>query len=610
MIQFFKKNLGFKFAGLLFLTLCLAFIIMIFSISHINSSQTSTIKNQISTLLNNVKTDGMSQEAISDFNASAQTLKELPEKLETATFSWNILTLLLSFILVMILMLVIFRLMFINPLKILTEDLQHSIQGDERNLTVRVSIDRMDEIGILAGCVDTFISNLDKIIMNIGRKTETIAAASSEVSVVSEQMDTESTDLSEKSNSVAAAAEEMNASMHTVAAASEEASTNISIVADAAGQMQTNITGVAQNCEEARKISSSALEQVDTATEKVGHLGDAANEIGKVTQVITEIAEQTNLLALNATIEAARAGEAGKGFAVVAEEIKNLASQTAGATQSIREQIEGIQQSTEETVHEVSNISQVITNVDGIVNEIVIAIEEQSESATEVATNIEQASIGISEVNENVAQSSQVAAEIASDITTVDSVAADMSERVTNMASGAKDLDKLSVDLRGMISMFKVSLSESPETSDTLLSEKDIPDLFPWTSAMQLSIEEIDTHHKELVRLINQLHKAMRMQKGSSQLEIILNNLVEYTVFHFGFEEELFANFEYPDQDKHIETHKNLIAKINSFKNDFKQGKATVSLDLMGFLKDWLKEHILKTDKQYVPFLKEKMNKS
>lgn len=560
MIQFFKGNLEYKFAGFLSFFLLIAFLILFLFTSANDLLQT--------------------------------------------------VILFVSLALVMVAMMVVFRLVFLRPMRRLTEGLQSSIQGEERDLTVRVALDSGDDIGELAGHIDTFMSNLDNIIMNVGRRTETIAAASSEVSAASEQMDAESTDLSEKSNSVAAAAEEMNTSMHTVAAASEEASTNITMVAEAAGQMQTNITGVAQNCDEAKKISSDALEQVDTATDKVGHLGDAANEIGKVTEVITEIAEQTNLLALNATIEAARAGEAGKGFAVVADEIKKLAAQTAEATQSIREQIEGIQKSTDETVHEVGNISQVITSVDEIVSEIVIAIEEQSKTATEVAANIEQASIGISEVNENVAQSSQVAAEIASDITTVDHIAGDMSERVSNMAAGAKDLDQLSVDLRGMISIFKVTYNDGEETSTTSLTEKDIPDLFPWTSSLQLSIEEIDTHHKELVRLINQLHKAMRMQKGASRLESILNDLLDYTVFHFGFEEELFARFGYPEKENHKEIHKNLIAKIKSFKDDFQHGKSTVSLDLMDFLKDWLKDHILKTDKKYVPFLKDKMNQS
>ena len=141
----------------------------------------------------------------------------------------------------------IFHFIFFNPLKRLTKGLEKSVKGQDRDLTIRLSLNRQDEIGILAGCFDQFISNLDDIIMNIGRKTETVAASSSEVFMASERMHEESSDLSSRSNSVASAAEEMNSSMHTVAAASEEASTNISIVAGAAGLMQSNITGIVHN---------------------------------------------------------------------------------------------------------------------------------------------------------------------------------------------------------------------------------------------------------------------------------------------------------------------------------------------------------------------------
>jgi hemerythrin-like metal-binding protein len=424
--------------------------------------------------------------------------------------------------------------------------------------------------------------------------------------MASEQMHQESSDLSLRSNSVAAAAEEMNASMHTVAAASEEASTNISMVAEAAGLMQSNITGIAGNCAEAGKISNNAKQKVDTATEKVGRLGGAAKEITKISEVITDIAEQTNLLALNATIEAARAGEAGKVFAVVAGEIKNLAAQTAQATETIREKIEGIQNSTRETVLEVGMISEVISSVDHIVHEIARAVEEQSRTATEVAGNIEQASIGLAEVNENVAQSSQVASEIARDIAQVDGIATEMSGRAAGLTNGAKDLDQLSLNLRQMISIFRVSMDRSAPVSDSG-QEKQVPDLMPWRPALETRITAIDTQHKELVRLINLLHKAMKQQKGAREAGGILNDLAKYTVFHFGFEEDQFEKYRYPETENHKKIHRELVAKVKAFQADFEKGKAAVTMELMDFLVDWLKTHIMKTDMAYVPFLKDKI---
>ncbi len=217
------------------------------------------------------------------------------------------------------------------------------------------------------------------------------------------------------------------------------------------------LSEVAQNCDKARTVTDHAGTNAAAASAKVELLGEAAREITKVTEVITEIAEQTNLLALNATIEAARAGESGKGFAVVAGEIKSLASQTADATLNIREKISGIQTSTSDTVTEVGNITRVISEVNEIVVTIAGAVEEQSAIAAEVAENVSQASEGIDEVNENVAQSSQVSTEIAKDISEVNTVTRTISERSSKMEDQAGALSELSQTLREMIGVFKVS---------------------------------------------------------------------------------------------------------------------------------------------------------
>ena len=130
----------------------------------------------------------------------------------------------------------------------------------------------------------------------------------------------------------------------------------------------------------------------------------------------------------------------------------------------------------------------------------------------------------------------------------------------------------------------------------------------PWTSKLETTISIVDTQHKELVKMINQLHKAMKMQKGSSALEDILKRLVEYTEMHFATEEKMFKKYGYPEYEQHKKIHKELVATVVSFHNDFVSGKATVTMDLMDFLTDWLKNHILKTDMEYVPFLKDKIS--
>lgn len=498
---------------------------------------------------------------------------------------------------------VLLKLMVVGPIQQISKGLQDAAEG-EGDLTKRLNSRRSDEIGMLAGWFDAFVERLNNIIVEIGSNSETVTSSSLEVLSASDALKSQSSDLNLKADTVAAASEEMNASMNSVAAASEQASTNIALVADTATEMKNALEGVVEQCQEATETSHSANAQVQTATGKVSQLGEAAREISKVTEVITEIADQTNLLALNATIEAARAGEAGKGFAVVAGEIKGLANQTQEATKEIKEKIESIQGSTQGTVDEVGRINQVIGDVDTIISSISQSMAAQAERASEVAVNIEQASQGIGEVNENVAQSSQVAAEIAQDMGEVSTVSKEMNKRSNTLRTNSENLSELSSQLRNMISVFKVS---TPKGSDGGMKKGEhVEDLFPWTKELSLGLPEIDKQHKRLVALVNELHAAMKLKKGSVTSGKVLDELVRYTETHFAFEEELFDKYEYPDRAAHKKQHADLVRQVNDFKNEFKSGRAGLSMDLMHFLTDWLKGHIMKTDKAYAPFLRDK----
>ncbi len=330
------------------------------------------------------------------------------------------------------------------------------IAEGEGDLTQRIHLKSKDELAELAERFNSFLEKLQGIIGKISENSHHVDRSASQLAEIAVQMSTGANDTSQRANSVSVSAEEMSANLNAVAAAMEESSTNATMVATSSEEMSATINEIAQNAETATTISGEAVVQSKTAAEKMAALGQAAQAIGKVTETITEISEQTNLLALNATIEAARAGEAGKGFAVVANEIKELAKQTAEATLDIKRQIDGIQNTTSDTVTGIDEISNVINKVNDIVATIATAVEEQSSATREIATNISQASEGIQEVNENVSQSSQAAAEITEDITSVNASAGEISNSSSQVKMSAEDLQRMASELNAIVGSFRI----------------------------------------------------------------------------------------------------------------------------------------------------------
>ena len=315
---------------------------------------------------------------------------------------------------------------------------------------------RGDEIGNLARAKQKMIDSLRQMIQEISSGVEVLSSSSTELTASSTQMATGAQTASDKANSVSAAAEEMSSNITSVAAGMEQTTTNLSHVAAATGEMTSTIGEIAQNSEKARRITDEANHQAARITDQIHQLGTAAQEIGKVTETITEISSQTNLLALNATIEAARAGAAGKGFAVVATEIKALAQQTAAATEDIKGRIAGVQSATSSGIAEIDKISRVIQEVSSIVASIAAAIEEQSTATKDIARNIAEASSGVNDANSRVAESSHVSREIAKDIVSVNGAARDMATGGEQVRLSVGELSTVAETLRSRVSQFHV----------------------------------------------------------------------------------------------------------------------------------------------------------
>ncbi len=269
--------------------------------------------------------------------------------------------------------------------------------------------------------------NMESILQKVADSAAVLASASHELISVSQQM--------------AANAEETATQANVAAAAAEQVSRNVSTVATGSEEMGASIKEIARSANEAAKVATSAVKVAQKTNANVAKLGESSAEIGNVIKVITSIAQQTNLLALNATIEAARAGEAGKGFAVVANEVKELAKQTAKATEDISRKIEAIQADTKGAVESIGQIGTIINQINDIQNTIASAVEEQTATTGEISRNVAEAAKGSSEIAQNV--------------TGVAEAARSTTEGASNTKSSADELSRIALDLQKMVSQFK-----------------------------------------------------------------------------------------------------------------------------------------------------------
>jgi methyl-accepting chemotaxis protein len=241
-----------------------------------------------------------------------------------------------------------------------------------------------------------------KIIEGMNRTLEAIVAPLKATTESASTLASSSEELTAVSQQMAGNAEETATQANVVSAASEQVSKNVASVASASEQMQSSIREISKNANESARVAKNAVSVAHSTNDTVKKLGESSQEIGNVIKVITSIAQQTNLLALNATIEAARAGEAGKGFAVVANEVKELAKQTAKATEEISQKIEAIQGDTKGAVHAIEEIGTIINQINDISNSIASAVEEQTATTAEIGHNVTEAAKGVGDIAKNI----------------------------------------------------------------------------------------------------------------------------------------------------------------------------------------------------------------
>lgn len=389
-----------------------------------------------------------------------------------------------------------------------------------------------------------------------------VSQATDQVSSAAGQIAQGSGDLAQRTEEQASALEETAASM-------EELTSTVKQSADNASHANQLAIAARTQAEQGGQI-------VDQAIQAMNAIHRSSRKIADIVGVIDEIAFQTNLLALNAAVEAARAGEQGSGFAVVAGEVRKLAQRSADAAKEVKILIL-------DSVTTVEDGGKLVEQSGRTLKGIVASVKKVSDIVAEIATSAREQALGIEQVNQAILQMDQVTQQNAA--------------LVEQTAAASQEMSVQALELLDVIAFFK--LTEVPAIDSNTGKGKA---LVEWSPAFSVNDPDLDRQHQRLIGFINTFHEAMVNRESLTVVGELLDKLISYALSHFRYEEDRMQAAHYPHLAEHQTEHIDMLERAKGMQKQFQQGTLT-QLDFMKLLKDWLTDHILKNDKQYVPYL-------
>ncbi|MGM0508922.1 MAG: bacteriohemerythrin [Fusobacteriota bacterium] len=504
-----------------------------------------------------------------------------------------------------------------RPLKDVNDILKFVADG---NLQKRVEVENENgEIEETALELNNFLDKLEDIILNIDYTSKKLAKSSFDLSedlnhIVKGDESDESVDsvrnVKENMDSILERVRNQTAGTEEVFATLTEISDMINSISKNAEDTKALSVETAKSAKEGGETVKKSLGEMKNIEEAVRNieaktisLGESSEKIGEIITMIRGISEKTNLLSLNAAIEAARAGEMGQGFAVVADEIRKLADNSQKATNEIEDLINVIQKEVNDVIgvvkdgyEKVKSGRELSEQTQSKILDIMDKAEMTDEKMEKISYEMQEQANATNEINQTMESIANSSTEINEVSGVQNQSLSGVNDRLHNSLEALDDVTEVSDALKNLSNIFEIDRTKEVKEIDAI----------PWKAKYSVGLDSIDSQHKRLLEIMNELNNAMLHKKDKRVIKKLLDELLDYTEYHFKFEEDKLQRNDWPDLKNHKKIHRGFEKEISDFINEYVSGDKKISKDLMDFLKDWLIKHIMVIDQDYAPYLLER----